>query len=137
MVGLFGALTRDPLLYLTRGEAQALAWLESNLPENALILAAPETGLLIPARTGRRVLYGHPYETVDAEAEKAQVTGFFQGDLSSPSAFLEHRHVDYIFYGPRERGLGTLPDRLNLRQVYAVSDPGAGDVIIFQVAGVH
>jgi hypothetical protein len=135
MVGLIGAQTRDPLLYLTRSEAQALEWLQSNTPADALVLAAPETGLLIPARTGRRVIYGHPYETVNAEVEKAQVTHFFQGGSLSSPAFLEHRRVDYLFYGPRERRLGTLPEQLILLTVYDTGNPGTDQVVIYQVTG--
>lgn len=152
LVGLFGAQTRDPALYLTRGEAQALAWLESSTSSNALVLAAPETGLLIPARTGRRVLYGHPYETVNAEAEEKQVTAFFQSDLPSPSVFLEQRQVDYIFYGPRECSLGPLPEQIDIDPVYTATGPSdlnsaygasaemklcGGDVVIYQVVRVR
>jgi hypothetical protein len=140
-VGLLGAQTRDPSLYLTHSETQALKWLESNTPANALVLAAPETGLLIPARTGRRVIYGHPFETINAEAEKARVEKFFQGvgpgNVPSASDFLEQRQVDYLFYGPRERKLGPLPGQLGLRQVYAAGIPGADEVIIYQVAGLR
>ena len=41
-----------------------------------LILSSPEMGLFIPAQTGRRVLYGHPFETVNADAEKDLVLVF-------------------------------------------------------------
>lgn len=137
IVGLFGAQRRDPALYLTRSEAQALEWLQGNTPAGALVLAAPETGLLIPAYTGRRVLYGHPYETVDAGAEKAQVVSFFRGELSYPMAFLEQRFVDYIFYGPRERNLGALPGQIEIRQMYATGLPGDPEVIIYQIVSAH
>jgi hypothetical protein len=136
-VGLYGIQNRDPMLYLTRAEAQALEWLESNVPAKALILAAPDTGLFIPAHTGRRVLYGHPYETVNAEAEKAQVLSFFTGELASPGAFLEQRRVDYIFYGPRERRLGPLPGEFEVRQVFSADAPGDDGVIIYQIVGVE
>jgi hypothetical protein len=137
LVGLFGAQTRDPALYLTQSEVQALEWLESNTPADALVLAAPETGLLIPAHTGRRVLYGHPFETVNAESEQAQVVAFFQGEMQAPATFVEQRQVDYIFYGPRERSLGELPKGLDLRQVYATGVVGADQVILYQVIGAH
>jgi len=35
-----------------------------------LVLANEEVGLLIPSITGRRVMYGHPFETVNAENER-------------------------------------------------------------------
>ncbi len=137
LVGLFGAQTRDPALYLTQSEVQALEWLESNTPADALVLAAPETGLLIPAHTGRRVLYGHPFETVNATSEQAQVVAFFQGEMQAPATFVEQRQVDYIFYGPRERSLGELPKGLDLRRVYATGVPGADQVILYQVIGAR
>ena len=112
-MGQFGAWSRDPLLYLTRGEAQGLEWLEANTDLHALVLASPQTGLFIPAHTGRRVLYGHPFETVNAQAEKAAVTDFFARLALDPAAargFLSEREVDVVFYGPRERLLGPPPD---------------------------
>ena len=133
--GMLGVQTHDPAFYLTQSEAQALGWLKANTPTDALVLAAPETGLLIPARTGRRVIYGHPFETVNAEAEKALVEKFFQSDLPSPSDFLKQEQVDYLFYGPRERSFGSLPDLINLSKVYATGVPGVDEVIIYQVIG--
>jgi hypothetical protein len=103
--GRHGILTRDANLYLSRDEAMAMDWIQTNTPADALILAAPETGLLIPARTGRRVIYGHPYETIQAEAQKLKVEHFFQGEQSPEMEALLAR-VDYVFYGPREREIG-------------------------------
>jgi hypothetical protein len=132
-LAVFGIRTRDPLLYLTRGEAQALAWIEGLTPQRALILAAPETGMFIPAHTGRRVIYGHPFETVDAEAERAAVLHFFQASSSDAvlaSTFLRERKVDYVFYGPRERVLGELPNLEELDPAYSVEG-----VVIYRVIG--
>jgi uncharacterized membrane protein len=133
LAGQFGALAHDPLLYLTLGEAQALSWVETNTPADALLLAAPQTGLFIPAHTGRRVIYGHPFETVNAEVEEAAVTSFFTNGATSPVAvedFLQKRKVDYVFYGPREQLLGELPDLPVLSEVYSQAG-----VTIYQVSG--
>jgi hypothetical protein len=133
LAGQFGALAHDPLLYLTRGEAQALSWVESNTPAHALLLAAPQTGMFIPAHTGRRVLYGHPFETVDADVEETAVTSFFTNAAANPlpaADFLEKRKVDYVFYGPREQLLGQLPDLPGLSEVYSQAG-----VTIYRVAG--
>jgi len=117
----YGIQTHDSKLYLTRDEVEALAWIEANTPTHALILAAPDTGLLIPAYTGRRVIYGHPFETVNADDQKIQVERFFQGaPLPNANAFFNL--IDYVFYGPREREIGK-NDLLNgLRVVY--QNPG-------------
>jgi hypothetical protein len=102
--GLYGARTHDLAIYLTAGEADALAWIEENTPEEALILAGPEMGMFIPGHTGRRVLYGHPFETVDAEEQEQALIDFFEA--SGDDHFLSERGADYVFYGPRERELG-------------------------------
>ena len=110
---LHGIRTRDDQLYLSREEADALAWIEAETKSDALILASPEMGLFIPAHTGRRVIYGHPYETVRAEEQKKAVEQYFRGErtldeLSNP--------VDFILFGPREREYGGNPalEDLNL-----------------------
>lgn len=123
------AQVRSPLYYLHRDEVAALHWLQENTPGEALVLCAPQTGLFIPALSGRRVLYGHPFETVNAAQEEASVEAFFEGRLPSANDFVQRRGVDYIFYGPRERALGGLPPGLNAWLVF--SSP---EVVVFQVA---
>ena len=129
-VSFHGIQTHNELLYLTRSEWNALAWLEANTPPHALVLASPQMGLYIPAHTGRRVIYGHPFETVNASAEEQAVEAFFQsgGDPVFVSSFLEQRNVDYVFYGPRERELGAFLDLSSLLPVYE-----EGDVTVFKV----
>lgn len=118
-MGFIGAASAEPTLYYSRDESNALAWIEANTPRDALILAAPETGLLIPAHTGRRVIYGHPYETVYAKQEMAAVENFFRGSMSAPADFLANNSVDYVFYGQHERELGGLPENLPLKIVFS------------------
>lgn len=130
MAGLASVAAHDPALVLERSEAESINWITANLPPDALILAAPDTGLMIPALTGRRVLYGHPYETVNAEAERTAVVNFFERGIASNQStadFLTTRGVDYVFYGPRERLLGPLPPDLPLSPVLEL-----GSVTIFR-----
>ncbi|HEX7976573.1 MAG TPA: hypothetical protein VF498_19335 [Anaerolineales bacterium] len=123
-----GAQTHDPLLYLTRSEAAGLAWITQNTPPRGLVLAAPETGLFIPAQTGRRVLYGHPFETVNAAGEQAAVEGYFLSG-GADQALLARRGVDYVFFGPRERRLaGPTLAGTGLTLAYT-----SGDVTIYAV----
>jgi hypothetical protein len=123
--GVFGASARDPALYLTRSEYQALEWMRMHTSEDTVILASPEMGRFIPALTGRRVLYGHPFETVNAEEKEQLVAEFF-----SDSAKLQVNTVDYIFFGPRERELGHPPTSSGFSLVYQDLD-----VIILKVEG--
>ncbi len=133
-LGMWQAIkSHDARLYLTQGESQALQWLDGNTPSRALVLAAPQTGAFIPAFTGRRVIYGHPFETVNAVQEKANLEHFFQAapdawDANRAGQFLAYRQVDYIWFGPREQQLGGLPAGLNLTQVYTY-----GGIVVYHV----
>jgi len=121
LVSLFGVMKKDPEYYMPRDTWQALAWMQGQTSPDALVLAAPDTGLLIPAYTGQRVIYGHPFETPHAEDERIAVEQFFQtGQVNGQPAekFLDQRQVDFIFYGPEERALGPLPAGLSLEPVY-------------------
>jgi len=105
LTGFHGAQTHQPKLYLTREEATAMAWIIENTNPDSLVLASPELGNIIPAHTGRRVLYGHPFETINADDEKGLVEQIFYGAISleERQIILTERGVDYIFCGPREQ----------------------------------
>jgi hypothetical protein len=102
---------KDPAVYLYRDESAAFSWLEQHAASGSLVMASPDTGLLIPAYSAARVLYGHPFETVEADKRLSQVESFFSGEMSAEGQvhLLEVEGVDYIFYGPREREIGSLP----------------------------
>jgi hypothetical protein len=133
LTGLVGAAGHAPALYLTRDEARGLAWIRSETAEQAVVLASPEIGSFVPAFTGRRVLYGHPFETLDAPKAEAQVIYFFQGQGwdGSKESYLTDEAVDFVFYGPREQALGG---RLDLARLPLVFE--AGQVRIFAVERV-
>ena len=99
------------------------------LPKRLVILAAPETGLLIPAYSGKRVLYGHPYETVDALRQKERVTRLFSGTATAVEASNLLGEADYLFVGPREAQLGNGALLPNLELVYATQS-----VQVFRIA---
>lgn len=129
-LGVIGAAVQAPALYLSRGEAKALDWIEANTPPDVLILASPEMGIFIPAHTGRRVIYGHPYETGNAAHEKAAVEAFFQSAAPQAAELLTSYGVNYVFYGPREKELGDLPADLSLNKVF-----GEDNVLLLRVVG--
>jgi hypothetical protein len=124
LAGWQGISSQDERIYLSADEVEALKWISDNTNEDALLLAGPESGLLIPAWTGRRVLYGHPFETVDAVHERALVEDFFAGRLTTHAAWLmiEQRQVDFIYRGPRERGGHPPPSLL----------PAGGLLLVYQ-----
>jgi hypothetical protein len=128
LAGIFGVMAHAPAIFLEKSESQALAWISTNTPKDSIILASPDMGSFIPADTGRKVLYGHPFETVNAELEKSKVQTFFKGDLAYQDQvkFLEDNKIGYIFWGPREKALGA-PIILNqMKTVYQNND-----VVIF------
>ena len=105
LVVTYGALMQHvPSLFVTQHEWNVITYLRAQADPNVLVLAAPEVGNFIPAWAGLRVVYGHPVETLDAQARRDEVRRFFAGTLTDVSAWL--KPVDYIFIGPRERALG-------------------------------
>ncbi len=101
LISLLGALGGRDELYLASDEWAALRWIDAHAAPDALIVAAPQSGLYIPAWTGRRVFYGHPFETAYAERREAEVMAFFQSD----DCALLRESPDYVLFGPRERAM--------------------------------
>ena len=128
MAGVFGVQTHSPAIFLEKPESQALAWLSTNTPPGSIILASPEMGLFIPADSGQRVLYGHPFETVNAAQEKAKVQTFFAGGLTltDQEKFISDNKIGYIFWGPREQALGTPTILSRLKPAFQI-----GNVFIY------
>jgi hypothetical protein len=120
MLAVFGVISRSPLIYLNKDEVNAFDFIRTRLPSDTIILCSPDTGNFIPAWTGRRVLYGHPFETVRAEENKQLVTNVFNGQILSTQAIdlLRQRNVRYVFVGPRERAIGTPDFIASLKQIY-------------------
>jgi uncharacterized membrane protein len=119
MASMAGAAQQDSRLYLYRDEAEAMTWLQENTQTTDIVLASPEMGLFIPAWTGNRVLYGHPFETIEAEEKKVLVEAFFREGIGGRAGREIARlyHPAYLFYGPRERELRELEHR-TLTTVY-------------------
>lgn len=118
--GVSAAAGKNPSVFLIPGERPALTWIKQQTSPGVVILASPATGLLIPAYTGRRVIYGHPYETIQADQEKQWVESVYKGSIN-PGIILreaQQKRVSYLYYGPREAEIGPLPDLAGMRLVY-------------------
>jgi hypothetical protein len=120
-------MAKDPKIFLTQEELMAFRWIETHTAQDAVVLTSTDNGLYIPAYTGRRVIYGHPYETVDAAAEKQRVTEFFQ-NASSKDAISLLNSVDFLYLGPREPHVDGLTDVDHL--VIAYQNP---DITVYRV----
>lgn len=121
VTGVQAARTQNTALYLERAELQAYQWLDENAAPTDIVLASPDSGLYIPAYSDVRVIYGHPFETADAELHRAMVLAFYTGQVSDVelTGFLESAGVDFVFYGPRERALGPLPQLPGWQAVFS------------------
>ncbi len=82
-----------------------MAWVGANTPPHALVLASPHLGMYLPAYSRDNVLYGHPFESVRAEAALQEVERFFSGSLSADEAwqYLTDHAVDYVMVEPGDR----------------------------------
>ncbi len=130
--GIQAVRAKEPKVVLTRDEFDGLMWLESNLPRDALVLASPEMGLFIPAYTGRRVLYGHPYETVNATQMEELVLKLFRDLDNGNYENLHKEEVSYLFYGSREQEIAGETFDLNFEPVYS-----SGEVQIYKIQDIN
>jgi len=97
--GLQASVQHDDRIFISMSVKEGLEWITSNTSTDNIVLANEEIGLYIPSITGRRVVYGHPFETVNAEKEREFVKSFFSGDLSPANVQvnLEQKGIDFIF----------------------------------------
>lgn len=124
VVLIAGAASRSPNIYLSTDEFAALTWLHDHAQFDDVVLSSPEMGAFVPAFAGQRVVYGHPFETIEADRKKQLVLDFFAG--RSTDAL---RGVQYVLLGPREKSLGALNvAALPLSEVFHV-----GDVAVYAV----
>lgn len=97
--GLQASTQHDNRIFISMSVIEGLEWITSNTSTDNIVLANEEIGLYIPSMTGRRVVYGHPFETVYAEKEREFVKSFFSGNLSPEivQTDLEKKGIDFIF----------------------------------------
>jgi hypothetical protein len=122
--GLQAATTKPASIYLSASELAAFEWLDEHAKPNALVMASPDSGLLIPAYSDARVFYGHPFETVNANENRQMVENFYGTEMTRQEAaeILNGEEVDYVLFGPREMSLGNLPDLTGWQVVFESGD---------------
>jgi hypothetical protein len=129
--GLFAVGKQDPAVVLSVEEYEAYQWLASNTETNRIILAGPTAGNRIPAFTNLKVIYGHPFETIDAENQLSLVESAFSSDIAPDDGIqpIFDLGITYVFFGPEEKTYGE-PDWL-AEQVLVFS---AGDYAIYEMS---
>ncbi len=118
LVAVAGVAQGRPPLVMSRGEAAACAWLRQHTAWTDTVLAPAEVGQFIPAWAGNRVVYGHPFETIEAAAREAEVDRFYSAaaTLAERRALLDRYGVRYVLAPSAIPGLD--PAALGLEPVW-------------------
>lgn len=104
-----------------------LIWLDQNVETDSIILASPSASLWIPAWTGQQVVYGHPYETFNADETRAEVLNWYQENDSEAEkclALIDKYQISYVIYGVREHLIGSGACLANLTLVETETSTG-------------
>jgi hypothetical protein len=129
----WAAAVGAPSLFRSADLLAAVDWLGTHSAWDETVLSGFDTGNLIPARIGHRVVLGHWMETVDYAEKRAAVTRFY--DAGTPDAqrqaLVQAWDVAYVFHGPEERALGDFDPA-----AAAWLEPAfrLGDVAVYRVA---
>ena len=111
--------------YLHKSELAAMAWLQANAQPADVVLSSETIGQYVPAYTGTHAFLAHWAQTLDYHGKSALVKEFYAQCSSEPrrQQVLEEYGVDYVFWGPAERALGSFdPDKSGLlRLVFSVA----------------
>ena len=136
-LALSASLFGTPWTYVSEGEWLALAWLRTKGQADAVVLCAPRTGTLVPAWAGQRVVYGHPFETLNAERRRVQVEAFWSGEmtLAEKKTFLAENDVRYLFVGPTEMRTWDGELELEIAEGAVFETVGARPVKVYEVEG--
>jgi hypothetical protein len=131
LTGILETLKRnDPMYYQSNDEIATLQWLDENAPNQSVVLASPQFANLIPAKINMRVVYGHPYETVDAENQINKIESYYNGEMLviDIKQWFKDENVSYVICGPREKMLGN-----DLNAIYLSLVKQQGDIQIYMV----
>ncbi len=127
------AASRSPALFWPADLLAGVDWLGAHSSWEDTVLAGPETGNLIPARVGQRVVVGHGMETVNYEGKRAAVARFFSAAAPDAErrALVRKWGVVWVFYGPEERSLGNFdPHTVS----WLEPDYRSGEVSVYRVS---
>lgn len=121
------------IYHVRRDEAQAIRWLEKETPMNAVILAHPFIGNIIPAMTGRRVYVGHGHQTIRWKEKIDRLFSWFwktNTDDAAKHQFLTTNRITYVLFGPYEDPIG---DYDPAQKTYLVPVHTEGQVTVYRV----
>jgi hypothetical protein len=108
---VLGTATVSSPVHLSEDDRAAYAWLAANTTPDEVVLAGPVHGNQLPAYAPARVVWGHPFETVNSAAKLNAVRDFYAGrDPGSAAAFLSSQRVTLVYIGDEERALMPAED---------------------------
>ena len=125
-----GMAQQETPLVMSSDEAAACDWLAEHTVWTDTVLAPVDSAQFIPAWAGNRTVYGHPFETIDAENKKAEVERFFGHDSSDADrrGLLDRYGVRYV--------LVTEPESLQDAEALGLMLVWSGDgAAIYRVVG--
>ena len=112
VMGIVGILSHQPLLFQSKSEFEGLKWIEVNTPKDTVVLTNSRLGMFLPAYTGRRVIYGHPFESIRSEENKPLIEQFFSCQMEEAEAedIIRSFRVKYVFWSDYQNESVCLPE---------------------------
>jgi hypothetical protein len=126
VVVLLANLNITPGPFLQRDYAVAFQWIKENKSADDVILASEKVSVWIPSWVGARIVYGHPFETLQSDVKSQQVLAWYSTNATDCETLLNQYSVSYVIFGPQEQALGTTPCLDDLTSVFR-----SGDVTVY------
>ncbi|MCA0455271.1 MAG: hypothetical protein LCI00_14945 [Chloroflexi bacterium] len=123
----------DNRLFISKGEYNALKYIETQVTGEDVVFANLGLGQFVPAITGARSFVGHWAQTLNFHDKFAAVQAFYNEATTDVDrqALLDTYSVDYVLYSPEEAKLGAF-DPTTASYLEPVYDEGS--VKVFKVA---
>lgn len=96
--GVNALINQDQMFFIDKEIKMVTNWMKTNDLGQSTILANEENGLVIPALGEFRVVYGHPFESINAIETKERVNKFWQNDMSEQEQidFINKNNVEFV-----------------------------------------
>ncbi len=122
-LSILAVTQNNPKLVMKETLWSGIQWISMNTPARSLVLTSPTIGLYIPAYTNDRVVYGHPFETADAQVNQANVDAFFTNmSKEDQQKYLFKEGIDYILTASELNAEPMNYSPMDANVVYQVED---------------
>ena len=126
---IFGIISRNSNYYLASDEIDAFSWLGANIKPGEIVLTDSRTGLFLPAKTGAKVIYGHPFETPFADSMQLLADNCTSNWITAEcEKLITDNQIRYILISPIIKTQMGESDLRKQNQVFL-----AGDVSIYAI----